>query len=150
MQHLLERREQATLFGFQARRGAQPAGHRAGVVAAARAAVLDPGILLSLLSQRLELLGSEGLLSAGNIIENTVSKATTAGVTSAKPEFFFLERYMRAYGAEWDAFVQAALQGAALPVSLQDGINALALGEAATRSAQTGETVEITAAMLGA
>jgi myo-inositol 2-dehydrogenase/D-chiro-inositol 1-dehydrogenase len=100
--------------------------------------------------QRLELLGAEGLLSAGNMIENTVSKATTAGVTSAKPEFFFLERYMRAYSAEWDAFVQAVLNGATLPVSLQDGINALALAEAATRSAQTGETVAITAAMLGA
>jgi myo-inositol 2-dehydrogenase / D-chiro-inositol 1-dehydrogenase len=100
--------------------------------------------------QRLELLGAEGLLSAGNMIENTVSKATTAGVTSAKPEFFFLERYMRAYGVEWDAFVKAVLKGTAPPVSLQDGINALALAEAATRSAQSGQTIAITAAMLGA
>lgn len=59
--------------------------------------------------QRVELLGSEGLLSADNVLENTVSKATTAGVTSAKPEFFFLERYMRAYAAEWTAFVEAVV-----------------------------------------
>jgi myo-inositol 2-dehydrogenase/D-chiro-inositol 1-dehydrogenase len=98
--------------------------------------------------QRLELLGSEGLLSAGNMIENTVSKATTAGVTSAKPEFFFLERYMRAYSAEWAAFVEAVNAGSALPVTLDDGVNALAVAEAATRSAKTGETVTL-ASVLG-
>ena len=57
--------------------------------------------------QRIELLGSKGLLSVDNVLENTVSKATADGVMAAKPEFFFLERYMRAYGAEWAAFVDA-------------------------------------------
>jgi hypothetical protein len=47
--------------------------------------------------QRVELLGSEGLLSATNILENTVSKPTKDGVVSAKPEYFFLERYMKTY-----------------------------------------------------
>jgi predicted dehydrogenase len=60
--------------------------------------------------QRVELLGSKGLLSAGNVIENTVSKATADGVVSAKPEFFFLERYMRAYEAEWDAVALVAAE----------------------------------------
>jgi myo-inositol 2-dehydrogenase / D-chiro-inositol 1-dehydrogenase len=92
--------------------------------------------------QRVELLGSEGLLSAANVLENTVSKATAAGVTSARPEFFFLERYMRAYAAEWDAFVRAVLDRAAIPVTLRDGVAALALAEAATASAKTGRPVE--------
>ena len=35
--------------------------------------------------QRLELLGSEGLLQAQNMLENTVVKSTKAGVTGAKP-----------------------------------------------------------------
>ncbi len=94
--------------------------------------------------QRVEILGSEGLLSAGNVLENTVSKATKQGVTSAKPEFFFLERYMRAYAAEWDAFVAAILDGAAIPVSLKDGVAALALAEAATTSAKSGQVVALT------
>ena len=81
--------------------------------------------------------------------ESTVSKATTAGVTSAKPTYFFLERYMPAYQAEWQAFVTAIEAGTALPVTLQDGINALALAEAATLSAKTGQTIEITPSMLG-
>lgn len=93
--------------------------------------------------QRIELLGSEGLLSAGNMLENTVAKSTTAGVLSAKPEFFFLERYMRAYAAEWSAFVDAINSGSALPVTLQDGVNALTLAEAATESCQTGKPVRL-------
>ncbi|WP_320201821.1 inositol 2-dehydrogenase (plasmid) [Agrobacterium sp. rho-13.3] len=93
--------------------------------------------------QRVELLGSEGLLSAGNVLENTVSKATQQGVTSAKPEFFFLERYMRSYAAEWDAFVNAVLDGATIPVTLKDGVAALAMAEAATQSAKSGEAVAL-------
>nr|WP_222857632.1 inositol 2-dehydrogenase [Rhizobium wenxiniae] len=93
--------------------------------------------------QRVEVLGSEGLLSAGNVLENTVSKATKQGVTSAKPEFFFLERYMRAYAAEWNAFVATILDGAANPVSLKDGVAALALAEAATQSAKSGQAVSL-------
>ena len=93
--------------------------------------------------QRLELLGAEGLLQAGNVLESTVTKTTTAGATSAKPEFFFLERYMKAYEAEWRAFVQAVETGSAMPVTLQDGVNALAVAEAATLSAQSGRAVRL-------
>lgn len=93
--------------------------------------------------QRVELLGSEGLLSAANVLENTVSKATTAGVTSAKPEYFFLERYMRAYAAEWNAFVSAVQDGGKIPLTLADGVLALELAEAATQSAQSGSTVHL-------
>ncbi len=55
------------------------------------------------------------------MLENTVVKSTTAGVTGAKPTYFFLERYMPAYAAEWAAFVTAVTTGAALPVTLDDG-----------------------------
>jgi myo-inositol 2-dehydrogenase / D-chiro-inositol 1-dehydrogenase len=95
--------------------------------------------------QRVELLGSQGLLAVGNVLESTVSKATAAGVVSAKPELFFLERYMRAYSAEWASFVEAVSKGSAMPVTLEDGVNALAVAEAATRSAKSGSTVDMTA-----
>ena len=93
--------------------------------------------------QRVELLGSKGLLQAGNVIENTITKLTTVGAISAKPEFFFLERYMRAYEAEWKAFVASLDSGAALPVTLKDGVNALAVAEAATTSYKTGVPVKL-------
>ncbi|MBF9036166.1 inositol 2-dehydrogenase [Rhodobacterales bacterium HKCCE2091] len=93
--------------------------------------------------QRVEILGSEGLLQAENMLENTVVKSTTAGVSRAKPTYFFLERYMPAYAAEWSAFVSAVAAGSALPVTLDDGIAALAMAEAATRSATSGTPISL-------
>ncbi len=98
--------------------------------------------------QRVELLGSEGLLQAQNMLENTVVKSTKAGVTGAKPTYFFLERYMPAYAAEWAAFVEAVNAGGALPVTLDDGVAALAMAEAATLSAKSGKPVTL-ASVLG-
>ncbi|SET88948.1 inositol 2-dehydrogenase [Paracoccus homiensis] len=93
--------------------------------------------------QRVELLGSDGLLQAGNMLENTVVRSTVDGVVSGKPTYFFLERYMPAYAAEWQAFVDAVLDGAKMPVTLKDGIAALAMAEAATESARTGQAVDL-------
>lgn len=93
--------------------------------------------------QRIELLGSTGMLEAENMLENTVVKSTAEGVTSAKPMHFFLERYMPAYRAEWDAFVAAVTANTPFPVTLDDGVAALAMAEAATRSHQTGAPVEM-------
>ena len=93
--------------------------------------------------QRVEVLGSEGLLQAQNVLENTVVKSTASGVSSAKPTYFFLERYMPAYKAEWAAFVEAVQGKADMPVNLHDGVAALAMAEAATRSAQTGQPVAL-------
>ena len=93
--------------------------------------------------QRVELLGAQGLLQAQNMLENTVVKSTDKGVTGAKPTYFFLERYMAAYAAEWASFVDAVTNGMALPVTLSDGIDALAMAEAATRSAQSAMPVKL-------
>ena len=93
--------------------------------------------------QRVEILGSEGLLQAQNMLESTVVKSTTAGVTAAKPTYFFLERYMPSYAAEWAAFVDAIKGGTALTVTLADGVAALAMAEAATRSANSGASVSL-------
>jgi myo-inositol 2-dehydrogenase/D-chiro-inositol 1-dehydrogenase len=38
--------------------------------------------------QRIELLSSKGLLSAKNVLENTVEKITAEGAQSAKPVYF--------------------------------------------------------------
>ena len=93
--------------------------------------------------QRIELLGSEGLLSANNVLENTVEHISVNGAISAKPEYFFLERYMRAYEAEWAAFLESVEDGKPVPASLADGVLALAVAEAATKSSQTGSTVNL-------
>lgn len=99
--------------------------------------------------QRIEILGSTGLLQADNVRENTVVKSTVDGVNSAKPTYFFLERYMAAYEAEWGAFVSAIEAGSAMPASLDDGIASLALAEAATESAKTGMPVALASYLNG-
>mgnify|MGYP001795455983 CR=1 FL=1 len=93
--------------------------------------------------QRVELLGSKGLLQAQNMPEDFIVKSTADGVTGAKPVHFFLERYMAAYRAEWAAFVEAVSSGSAYPVDLADGVLALAMAEAATLSARRGAPVEM-------
>tara|TARA_B100001175_G_C19134338_1_gene460492 strand:- start:61 stop:552 length:492 start_codon:yes stop_codon:yes gene_type:complete len=93
--------------------------------------------------QRIEILGSEGLLQAENIVENSVVKSTNAGVVSAKPTYFFLERYLSAYKAEWDAFVKSIHDRKPVPVTLEDGVTALAMAEAATQSQHTGKTIQL-------
>lgn len=93
--------------------------------------------------QRVEVLGSEGLLTAENVLENTVTKSTTKGVAGAKPTYFFLERYMRAYAQEWSDFVDVVVNKKEPPVGLADGIAALAMAEAAVRSTETGVPVSL-------
>lgn len=93
--------------------------------------------------QRIELLGSEGMLQAENMPENLVRKSTADGVTGAKPMLFFLERYMPAYAAEWDAFVSALKDGTPMPATLEEGVAALEVADAATESAKTGQTVRL-------
>ena len=93
--------------------------------------------------QRAEVLGSEGMLQVGNVLENTLVKSTQAGVTGAKPTYFFLERYMPAYKAEWASFVEAVTTQTPVPVSLADGVAALALAEAATQSLHRGVPQEL-------
>ena len=84
--------------------------------------------------QRLELLGSDGLLQAQNMLENTILKSTDKGVLGAKPTYFFLERYMTAFIAEWGAFMEVVLENKTIPVTMDDGVIALAMAEAATMS----------------
>ena len=93
--------------------------------------------------QRLELLGADGLLQAQNMLENTVIKSTGQGVISAKPTYFFIERYLPAYKAEWAAFVAAVQEGDDMPVSLQDGVQALTMAEAAQRSFDSSRSVRL-------
>lgn len=93
--------------------------------------------------QRLEILGSKGMLMVNNVLENTVVKATDDGVSSAKPTYFFLQRYVAAFAAEWAAFADALASDTPMPVTLEDGVSALVLAEAATLSSRSGQPVRI-------
>jgi myo-inositol 2-dehydrogenase/D-chiro-inositol 1-dehydrogenase len=86
--------------------------------------------------QRFEVLGAEGQLQAGNHRPTQVFAHTAASVSADKPEHFFLERYRTAYALEIAHFFDALAHGKPVKTTLQDGIKALELADAATRSWQ--------------
>jgi myo-inositol 2-dehydrogenase / D-chiro-inositol 1-dehydrogenase len=84
--------------------------------------------------QRFEVLGSKGMLQAGNHRPTEVVAYTDAHVSADKPEHFFLERYRVAYAVEMGHFFDALGSGKPMRTTIDDGVAALALAEAATTS----------------
>ena len=84
--------------------------------------------------QRFEVLGSKGMLQAGNHKPTEVVAWTEHAVSADKPEHFFLERYRVAYAVEMGHFFDALGSGKPMRTSIDDGVKALELAEAATTS----------------
>jgi len=84
--------------------------------------------------QRFEVLGSKGMLQAANHKPTEVVSSTAAGVNADKPEHFFLERYRAAYAIEMAHFFDALAKGAGVRTTIEDGVKALELADAATTS----------------
>jgi myo-inositol 2-dehydrogenase / D-chiro-inositol 1-dehydrogenase len=93
--------------------------------------------------QRFEVLGSKGLLQARNHPPTQVVAQSAGGVCEDKPEHFFLERYRVAYALEIDHFFDALTKGKPVRTTLQDGVKALELAEAAARSWREGHLVTL-------
>jgi myo-inositol 2-dehydrogenase/D-chiro-inositol 1-dehydrogenase len=93
--------------------------------------------------QRFEVLGPKGQLQAGNQKPTQVFAHTASGVSEDKPEYFFLERYRAAYAAEIAHFFDALANRKAVRTTLADGVKALELADAATRSWQEGRPVTL-------
>ena len=93
--------------------------------------------------QRFEVLGSKGLLQARNHTPTQVVAQSAAGVCEDKPEHFFLERYRSAYASEMSHFFNALTQHKPVRTTLEDGVNALQLADAATRSWREGRPVTL-------
>jgi myo-inositol 2-dehydrogenase/D-chiro-inositol 1-dehydrogenase len=84
--------------------------------------------------QRFEVIGGKGMLQAGNHKPTEVVAWHDKAVAADKPEHFFLERYRAAYAAEMAHFFDAIARNAPVRTSIDDGVAALALAEAATTS----------------
>jgi myo-inositol 2-dehydrogenase/D-chiro-inositol 1-dehydrogenase len=91
--------------------------------------------------QRFEVLGSKGMLQAANHKPTEVVSSTAHGVSQDKPEHFFLERYRAAYAREITHFFDALLNGIELRTTIDDGVKALELAEAATSSWRENRTI---------
>lgn len=93
--------------------------------------------------QRIEVHGSKGMLSAGNVHETTVQFAGAAGISVDPVQNFFLERYAAAYRNEIEAFIGVLENGAAPSPSGHDGLMAQVLADAATDACFSGKPVRI-------
>ncbi|MFJ3056634.1 inositol 2-dehydrogenase [Herbaspirillum sp. NPDC087042] len=95
--------------------------------------------------QRFEVLGSKGMLQAGNHRPTEVVAATASQVSADLPEHFFLERYRAAYAREIAHFFQAMQSGQAVRTTIEDGVKALQLAEAAATSWREKRIVSLSA-----
>ena len=93
--------------------------------------------------QRIEVHGSEGMVSAGNPVATTVTRADRSGFATDPLNGFFMDRYADAYRLEIAAFC-AVVRGGKLPYpNGHDGLAALALADAATESLAGGRAVVV-------
>lgn len=95
--------------------------------------------------QRAEVHGSKGMLSLDNWRATSVEFADARGYVREPVLPFFLQRYAQAYQAELDAFVTAVLDNKRLSPTVEDGLKAQVLADAATQSARGGAPVELKA-----
>ena len=93
--------------------------------------------------QRVEVLGSKGMVDSGNNLANRAVISDATGMHGALPLYFFLERYMDAYAAELHAFVDAIQNNQEPPVTGQDGRAPLAIGLAALKSLKENRPVKV-------
>ena len=93
--------------------------------------------------QRVEVFGSGGVAISENPLSTTTVYRNADGGRQATVPYFFLDRYVPSYIAEWEAFRDMVRTGAASPVSMADGRAPLALGIAASRSAREGRIVAV-------
>lgn len=93
--------------------------------------------------QRFEVLGSQGLLQAGNHAPSEVVQWSASGVTADKPEAFFLQRYAAAYRLEIEHFFECLQTGQPFRTTVTDGVKAQILADAAAESAASGQPVRL-------
>ncbi len=93
--------------------------------------------------QRLEVLGSTGMLRVANPTVTTLETTDSAGTLVERPLDFFLERYREAYHLELEYFVDCVLDRVSSRVTGNDGRRALLLADAAYHALDEGRAVEI-------
>jgi myo-inositol 2-dehydrogenase/D-chiro-inositol 1-dehydrogenase len=94
--------------------------------------------------QRFEVLGSGGMLQAGNHAPTEVTAYTKTAVGRDLPLHFFLERYRAAYANEMAHFFAVLAGREKVRTTIDDGLKALELAEAATTSWREARIVTMT------
>jgi myo-inositol 2-dehydrogenase/D-chiro-inositol 1-dehydrogenase len=93
--------------------------------------------------QRIEVLGSKGMLSVANRPRNLVSAWSSDGIRKETPDPFFAERYAESYVEEIHCFLRHLASGSMMSPSATDGLKALEVAEAAHESLITKREVRV-------
>lgn len=93
--------------------------------------------------QRVEAFGEKGMIRAENPNKTTNIISDESGDHADNIMYFFMDRYDQAYKLQLDAFVEAIANNVTPPTTIDDGVKALALAEAALESMQSGQIVKL-------
>jgi myo-inositol 2-dehydrogenase/D-chiro-inositol 1-dehydrogenase len=93
--------------------------------------------------QRLEVFCSNGTAMMENEKETTAVKGNRDGFTSAKPPYFFMQRYAPCYVEEVRQFIECVREDKPTPTTGADGKAAVVLGYAAIRSLREKRPVKV-------
>jgi myo-inositol 2-dehydrogenase/D-chiro-inositol 1-dehydrogenase len=93
--------------------------------------------------QRVEVFGSEGGIVVTNRVPDNAVYSNSAGVHSALPLYFFIERYSDAFVAEMSEFITCILDDRSPSVTGIDGRIPVVMGLAAGKSCREGRAVKL-------
>lgn len=93
--------------------------------------------------QRAEVFGSKGQVTVSNDAKSTAVISTNTGITSEKPLYFFLERYMGSFTTEEVLFVKAIVDDTDVPVNINDGLQPVLMAKAALKSLSENRPVKL-------
>jgi myo-inositol 2-dehydrogenase/D-chiro-inositol 1-dehydrogenase len=93
--------------------------------------------------QRLEIFCSNGTAMANNEAEDVTVKGNRDGFLSAKPPYFFMQRYAPCYVEEVRQFIDCVCSDKPTPTTGEDGRAAVVLGYAAWKSLRENRPVKI-------
>jgi myo-inositol 2-dehydrogenase/D-chiro-inositol 1-dehydrogenase len=93
--------------------------------------------------QRVEVFGSEGGIVVANRTPDNTTYSSADGVQTAKPLYFFIERYTDAYIAEMSEFVVAIQEDKTPSVTGIDGRIPVVMGLAAWKSYKENRPVKL-------
>jgi scyllo-inositol 2-dehydrogenase (NAD+) len=89
-----------------------------------------------------ELLGTEGTIRVGYLRETPLLVMTRNQVAHDTVPYF-MERFERAYTLQLENFAENVLRSRPAPITIQDGVEALRVSAAATKSLDTGAVVDV-------
>ena len=90
-----------------------------------------------------EILGLEGTIRIGYIRETAILVMTKANGVQHDTVPYFMERFRDAYTNQLQNFAQNVLHDRKPPITIDDGMEALRIGVAATRARESGQTVQV-------